>query len=223
MGKTKRGLFAPVGIFAVLVCIATLAALCPTANAGYYGDGCPYDNWYNGTLHGGIYFQTKGHYTQEGETLNETFEGVPDGRRLVRLYLGVWLGSPQKGRVTTFNISINGHTDTYNFTDNRTGCLDPPQCNLVDEPECNADYTGCGVVSINYNASPYVVTGTNYINVSTSNEQFYHIALLVIHENASMPEIQYWVREGGQEYPDDNYTLYFNETVNSKKFYYNNK
>jgi len=219
MGKTKRGLFALLSILAVLVCIAMLAALCPTASAGYYGDGCPFDNWFNGTLHGGIYFQTKGHYTQAGETLNETFEDVPDERRLVRLYLGVWLGSPQAGRVTTFTITINGHSDAYTFEDTRSGCWDPPLCDLVDEPECNADYTGCGVVSISYNASPYVVTGTNYINVSTSNEQFYHVALFVIYENESMPEIQYWVREGGQEYPDDNYTLYFNETVNTGRIY----
>ena len=201
--------------FALLLALAF--SLCPTASAGMYGDGCPFDNWYNGTLHGGIYFQTKGHYGPAGATLNETFENVPADRKIVRLYTGVWLGSPSAGRVTTFNISVNGHTDTYSFTDNRNGCFDLPQCDLVDEPECNADYTGCGVVSISYNATPYVVTGTNYINVSTE-EQLYQISLLVIYEDASMPEIQYWVKEG-HEYPDDNYTLYFNETVNTGGIY----
>jgi hypothetical protein len=215
MGKKwlkKKGLFALVSILAV--CIATLAALCTTASAGYYGAGCPYDNWYNGTINGGIYFEIKGHYTGVGETLNETFEGVPDGRRIVRLYPGVWLGSPQEDRVTNFTITINGHTDTYSFTDTRSSCMDPSLCVIVDEPECNADYTGCGVVSISYNASPYVVTGTNYINVSTSNEQLYHIALLVIYENAGMSEMQYWIKEG-HEYPDADFSLYFNETVNT--------
>jgi len=220
MGKKwlkKRGIFALVSILAV--CIAMLAALCTTASAGYYGAGCPYDNWYNGTINGGIYFQTKGHYTQPGETLNETFEDVPGGRRIVRLYPGVWLGSPREDRVTNFTIAINGHTDTYSFTDNRNGCMDPPQCVMIDEPECNADYSGCGVVSVSYNASPYVVTGTNYINISTytppdSTEQLYHIALLVIYESESMPEMQYWVKEG-HEYPDEPYFVYFNETVNT--------
>ena len=208
--KKKRGLFALVSILAV--CIAMLVALCTTASAGYYGAGCPYDNWYNGTINGGIYFQTKGHYDKAGVTQTYTFENVPDGREIVRLYPGIWLGSPSPGRTTNFSLTINGHTENYSYTE----CDPYPCCNLsCNDYNCNVDITGCGVCSIYNVDTSYIKNGTNTISFWT-DEQIYHVALLVVYENESMPEMQYWVKEG-HEYPDggENFSLYFNETVNT--------
>ena len=206
----KRYVAIPIAILAVLA----LAAFSTPASAGGYGSGCPFDNWYNGTIHGGVYFQIKGHYTPYGggpQTV--TFEDVPAGRKIVRLYPGIWLGSPDPGRTTHFNLTINGHTELYNYTE----CDSYPCCNLACNHTCNVDITGCGVCSIyDVNAS-YIQTGTNTI-IFTTSEQIYHTALLVIYENASMPEITYWVKEG-HEYPDSDYSLYFNETVNTSKIY----
>jgi hypothetical protein len=208
--------------FALFFILAFASPLCPTASAGVYGDGCTYDNWYNGTIHGGIYFQVKGHYDDPGVTQTYTFENVPEGREIVRLYPGIWLGSPQAGRVTYWDITINGHTDSYSFTEPDS----LPFCSWDATPEgstpegtgCKVSCTGNGVCSITYNASPYIVTGTNTISYWTS-EQIYHVALLVIYESESMPEIQYWVKEGGQIYLDESFYEYFNETVNTGRIY----
>jgi hypothetical protein len=202
--------------------IAFASSLCPTASAGVYGDGCTYDNWYNGTIHGGIYFQVKGHYDDPGITQTYTFDNVPENREIVRLYPGIWLGSPSPSRVTYWNITINGHTDSYSFTEPDS----LPFCSWDATPEgstpegtgCKVSCTGNGVCSITYDASPYILTGTNTISYWTS-EQIYHAALLVIYESESMPEIQYWVKEGGQIYLDDSFSEYFNETVNTGRIY----
>ncbi len=49
-------------IAAIAALAMILAALSSTASAGDYGNGCPYSNFYNGTLEngGGIYFDVKG-------------------------------------------------------------------------------------------------------------------------------------------------------------------
>ena len=211
MKKRYLNLILPIVILAVL----TLAAFSTPASAGKYGDGCPYDNWYNGTIHGGIYFQIKGHYDDAGATQNYTFENVPDGRKIVRFYPGIWLGSRGSMEYINWTITINGHTDSYSVKENASN---DPWCNALDEPECKMDITGCGVCSLCYNASSYIVTGTNNISFWTS-EQIYHAALLVIYENENMPEIQYWVKEGGQMYPGTGFSEYFNETVNTDRIY----
>lgn len=70
------------------------------------------------------------------------------------------------------------------------------------------DYiVGCGVHFISYNATPYITPGTNTITVQTRGNatcarggwdgRIYVIALMVIYENGTMPEITYWVNEGG--------------------------
>ena len=68
--------------------------------------------------------------------------------------------------------------------------------------------TGCNVQSISFNATPYIVSGSNTITVKTCREpqypcnctgwdgRVYLIALLVVYKNASMPEITYWIDEG---------------------------
>jgi hypothetical protein len=215
----KRYLIIPMVMLAVL----TLATFSTPASAGGYCDGCPFDNFYNGTLaHGGIYFDCKGWYDDPGVTENETFENVPDGREIVRFYPGIWTGSPTSGSDIHFSITINGNLT--NFTYNNTGrsaCSDDPACNITTSPQgCNISETGCGCDAVRYNdAASNITTGNNTIAFWT-NEQIYQFALLTVYENASKPPIQYWVKEG-HEYPDEGtpYYVYFNETANTGKIY----
>jgi hypothetical protein len=207
---------------AIIVAIAALAmilaALCTTASAGDYGSGCPYSNFYNGTLEngGGVYFDVKGYYDSAGATQSYTFENVPDGRQVVRMYPGIWLGSPSPGRVTEWSIEINEHTDYFNFTE--PGSL--PFCNLDCPPEdgtgehCTVSCSGYGVCSVTYNANPYVVTGDNNVTYWTS-EQIYQVGLLAVYENESMEKLQYWVKEGHENPDTAPYHVYFNETGNT--------
>jgi hypothetical protein len=203
-------------LFALLFILAFASALCPTASAEPQGDGCTHDNWYNGTVHGDIYFQVRGHYDSNYQ--HYTYENVPDNRTIVRLYPGIWLGSPSIGRTTYFNLTINGHTEEYSYTE----CHPYPCCNLsCNDNNCNVDITGYGVCSIrNVNTSD-IKTDTNNISFWT-DEQIYHVALLVVYENESMPEIQYWVKEG-QIFPSYSEVIpiyeYFNETVNTGRIY----
>ena len=203
--------------------LAVLTALCPTASAGGYCDGCPFDNFYNGTLHGGIYFDCKGWYDKVGVTETETFENVPDGRQIVRFYPGIWTGSPTSGADIDFSITINENPKnsfTYN-NGGRSSCSDDPACNIIPTPPgCTVRETGCGCDDVRYdNAAPDIVTGNNTISFWT-NEQIYQFALLTVYENDSMPPIQYWIKEG-HEYPDEGipYYVYFNETANTGKIY----
>jgi hypothetical protein len=198
--------------------LTVLAALCTTASAGEYGTGCPFSNWYNGTAHGGIYIDVKGHYDNAGATQTEIFENVPAGREIVRFYGSIWLGSPSSGRVTYWNITINGHTDSYSFTEPSS----LPFCNWDATPEgstpegtdCKVSCTGCGVCFVAYNASSYIKTGDNTITFWTS-EQITLFSLLVVYENDSMPEMQYWIKEG-EESPDNTpYQVCFPETANT--------
>jgi hypothetical protein len=197
----------------LVLAVLTLAAFSTPASAGVYGDGCSYDNWYNGTVNGSIYFDLNGSYDTGA---NYTFENVPDNRTIERIYSGIWLGSPQQGRTTHFSLTINGHKESYNYTE----CDSYPCCNLSCNHTCNVDITGCGVCSIyNVNTSD-IKTGTNYIDYWMS-EQNYQLSLLVIYENESMPEIQYWVKDGGQIYndKDDPVYEYFNETDDTGRIY----
>ncbi|KAF5433728.1 hypothetical protein C5S36_05970, partial [Candidatus Methanophagaceae archaeon] len=86
----------------IIVAIAILAVLVAFSTPAM-AQGCPFSNFYDGTLHGGIYFDVKGHYDDPGVTQTEIFENVPDGREIVRFYPGIWLGSPYPGRVTYWN------------------------------------------------------------------------------------------------------------------------
>jgi len=95
------------------------------------------------------------------------------------------------------------------------------------------DYiVGCGVQFVSFNATPYITTGTNTITVRGApcpdccrggwDGRIYLIALLVVYENSSMPEITYWINEGGLylekgsdcDGPDDHFyaSKYFNGT-----------
>ena len=69
------------------------------------------------------------------------------------------------------------------------------------------DYiVGCGVQFVSFNATPYITPGTNTITARTQpcadccrggwDGRIYVIALLVVYEDETMPEITYWVNEG---------------------------
>jgi len=224
MPRHKYKCVLPLAFVFVLLFILAFAAMCPTASAGGYCDGCPFDNFYDGTLHGGVYFDCKGWY-QKGShiTQTETFENVPDGRQIVRFYPGIWTGSPTSGADIDFSITINGNP-THSFTYNnggRSACSNDPSCDIIPTPAgCTVRETGCGCDDVRYNnAAPEIVTGSNTITFYTS-EQIYQFALLTVYENENMPEIQYWIKEG-HEYPDEGipYHVYFDETANTGKIY----
>jgi hypothetical protein len=206
----RRYLTIPIMMLAVL----TLAAFTAPASAGQYGDGCPFDKWHNGTVHGGIYLKTVGSY---GTSLNGTFYDVPDGRKITMLYFGIWEGS--RGKTYNFTITINENpSDTYYINDSAET---NPWCDAIDESECHVSITGCGVNFVSYNATSDIVNGTNNVSISLDGDVYpYQTTLFVVYENTSMPEIQYWVKEG-QEYPDagEDFYLYFNETVNTGRIY----
>ena len=209
-------------VFVLLFILAFASSLCPTATAGGYGDGCLFDNFYNGTLaHGGIYFECKGWYDDAGTTETVMFENVPDGRQIVRFYPGIWTGSPLGGASVDFSIDINGNLKNFSYVDNNSGCWSDPICNVTTTPPgCNVSITGCGCDALRYNdAAPDIGTDNNTISFWT-NEQIYQFSLLTVYENKSKPQIQYWIKEG-HDYPDEDepYYVYFNETANTGKIY----
>jgi hypothetical protein len=206
--KTKQYLILAIATLAVLTAFST------TASAGGYGDGCPWNNFYNGTLaHGGVYFVSHGNY---GGPYTGIFENVPANRTIVRFYPGIWTGSPMSGATVYFSIDINDNQKNFEYVDPNDGSA--PVCNITTTPpECNVSVSGCGVSIVRYNnAAPDLVTGNNTISFLPSTD-IYDFPLLVVYENESMPKIQYWIKEG-HEYPDDgtnNYYIHFNETANT--------
>ena len=86
-------------------------------------------------------------------------------------------------------------------------CIDNLAYNLgSDRVNINDRIVGCGVQFVSFNATPYITPGTNTITVKTQpcsdccrggwDGRIYLIALLVVYEDSSMPEITYWVNEG---------------------------
>ena len=206
------------------------------------GDGgCPSETKFCDTIHGGIYFEQRG--WSQFPPMTRTFDDVPDGIKFARVYTGIWGGRPGNGG--EFNITVNGHTtDTYQACD---PCTSEP-CAGSQSDRCDAlnwsansppfvptgdmhDYiTGCNVHFISYNATPYIHPGSNTITVETGcsdnctcwDGMIYLIALLVVYENSSMPEMTYWINEGAPymeegsfcDGPGDNHEIsfYFNGT-----------
>ena len=112
-------------------------------------------------------------------------------------------------------------------------CIDNLAYNLgSDRVNINDRIVGCGVQFVSFNATPYITPGTNTITVKTQpcsdccrggwDGRIYLIALLVVYEDSSMPEITYWVNEGALylernsdcDGPDDHLyaSKYFNGT-----------
>jgi hypothetical protein len=233
MKMKKQYRVIPIVLIAVLVLAAFSMPMSASAQ-GNPGAGCPAETKYYGTIHGGVYFEQQG--WAQFNSMTKTFNDVPDGIKFARVYTGVWAGSPGKGG--DFNITINGHTSpTYPACDpcpNATGCepYQPLRCDTVNTSECHDYITGCNVHFIIYNATSDIQPGSNTVTVKAVGNQscprgawdgrIYLIALLVVYEDASMPEMTYWINEGNPymekdsdcDGPDDhlNISFYFNGT-----------
>ena len=230
-----------VGAIVVFACLL----LCTSVSAqGNPGAGCPSETKICDTIHGGIYFEQQGWLLRKSMT--KTFDNVPEGIELARIYTGFWQGSPGKGG--KFNITISNATGSYATPTYQAcdPCLGAP-CKDYQSDRCDAlnwsgnvppnvpsgdihDYiVGCGVHFVSFDATPYVTPGSNTITVRTSCDnctcwdgRIYVIALLVVYENSSMPEITYWINEGAPyiekgsncDGPDDHLdaSFYFNGT-----------
>ena len=227
----KRGI--KTGIASLVIVIVTLAAFVMLAIApGNPGAGCDAETKFYDTIRGGVYFEQQG--WSEYNTMERTFENVPAGIKLARVYTGIWEGSPGKGGY--FNITINDHptTATYKACDpcpNKTDCLEDgwqdercdalndtinsPWNNDLDKVSMHDYIVGCGVQFISFNATPYIDEGTNTIKVNTEpcsdcykggwDGRIYLIALLVVYENESMRNITYWINEGAPYLEENSY------------------
>ena len=184
----KRGIKA--GIASLVIVIVTLAAFIMLAIApGNPGAGCPAETKFYDTIRGGVYFEQQGWSESEDNAMERTFENVPPGIKLARVYTGIWQGSPGKGGF--FNITIDNATGSYNTSmyracdpcPNKTNCLvdghQPARCDALNhtinspwnddlDKVIMHDYiVGCGVQFISFNATPYIDEGTNTITVNT--------------------------------------------------------
>jgi hypothetical protein len=144
---------------------------------------------------------------------------VPDGTiKFAKVYTGVWGGSPGKGG--KFNITVNGVTSpTYQACD---PCPEQP-CAAYQSSRCDAldwsnntppnvhsddihDYVvGCNVHFISYTVTSLIHSGSNTVTVRANccdncscwySDDIYLIALIVVYEDSSMPEITCWINEG---------------------------
>ena len=201
-----------IGIASLVIAIAILAAFSMPASADT--NGCPLETKYNGTIHGGVYFETSA-LKPNGwmqNPLSATFENVPEKSKIkvARLYTGVWGGSPGKGG--NYTITVNGNTSTkYQYCDpctTATGCdpSQPQRCNAINTSECHHYVTGCNVNFISYDVFTDIQTGTNSVTVTTEGNsscargswdgRVYLAALLVVYQDPAMSEMTYWIDEG---------------------------
>ena len=207
------------GLIITLMILIALAGITMPVNAlGDPGGGCDCDTKLYGTINGGVFFEQQGY--SEFDEMTKTFD-VPAGNIVAaRVYTGVWQGSPGKGG--TFDITVNGqNSGDYQACDPCTvsPCLpDGVRCDALNwsgnlPPNTAAgnakmhDYiTGCGVQAITYDVTDKINLGvSNTITVETDTPcsdctdwdgRVYLIALLVIYEDSTMPQITYWVNEG---------------------------
>ena len=229
-----------------MVAIVALAAfsIVPVSAQGDPGAGCPSETEFYDTMHGGVYFEQQG--WMQSPQMTKTFDSVPEGIKIARVYTGFWQGSPGKGG--KFNITIANATGSYTTLTYQAcdPCPGAP-CASYQSDRCDAlnwsgnvppnapsgdihDYiVGCGVQFISFNATPYITPGSNTITVRNScdsctcwDSRIYLIALLVVYENSSMPEMTYWINEGAPymekgsfcDGPEDHLDayIYFNDT-----------
>ena len=102
------------------------------------------------------------------------------------------------------NCSVDGYQDERCDALNDT--INSPWNDDLDKANMHDYIVGCGVQFVSFNATPYITTGTNTITVRGEpcpdcyrggwDGRIYVIALLVVYENSSMPEITYWINEG---------------------------
>ena len=233
-------------VIAIAVLVLALAAFSTSVSA-QAGAGCNSTTIFNGTITGGIYFEQQGWMGNSPFTV--TFNDVPDNITIARVYTGVWGGSPGKGGY--FNITVNSNTSSdykacdpcpgspceeYQNETCRCDALNWSNANpLSDTSVCHDYITGCNVQFISYNATGNITAGSNSITVRTWggagctngnwDGRIYLIALLVVYNDTSMPEMTYWINEGAPymeqgsacDGPSDhhNISIYFNGSIPS--------
>ena len=99
---------------AVMVLVALAAFAMPASASGDPGAGCPTDTKYHDTINGSIYlgFDPEANPGNPGQPMTKTFDNVPGGIKLAKIYTGLWQGSPGKGG--NFTIDINSSAGIYN-------------------------------------------------------------------------------------------------------------
>lgn len=128
----------------------------------------------HGTVDGEMYVASTANWDSKSST--KTFT-VPNGTVVfARYYVGVWAGQSTH---TTIATTFNGHA-------------------FETSPSYYA--SGLGVTWIPYNVTDYVVAGeTNTATVNSSvwgDGRQYGSTLVVVLQNESMPETEYWITEG---------------------------
>ena len=97
--------------------------------------------------------------------------------------------------------------DSLNWTGNPPGTSPQNVPPNVPSGDIHGYISGCGVQFISFDATPYIAQGDNTITVTPDaltgccsvdgwDGRVYAIALLVVYEDATMPEITYWINEG---------------------------
>jgi len=218
---------------------------------GNPGAGCPSETKFHSTLHGGVYFEQKGYasFKEMTQTFDVPSGTIKLARVYTGFWQGS-PGKGGYFNITIQNATGGSYTTaTYKACDpcpNATGCapyqsercdalnasINSPWNDGLDKANMHDYIVGCGVQFVSFNATPYITPGTNTITVRGApcpdcyrggwDGRIYLIALLVVYENSSMPNMTYWINEGGLylekgsdcDGPDDHLyaSKYFNGT-----------
>ncbi|MFQ6071100.1 MAG: DUF3344 domain-containing protein, partial [Methanosarcinales archaeon] len=150
-----------------------IAFLISSASAGeWYGSGQELYTIASGKIHGGIYINGGHGYSKENPYL-EYFE-VPKGVKYARLYVPMW--NYNKG--DTVDVVIN---------------------NISLKTRYEPDYVAAwGVSCYVYNATDYVKSGINKVEVYYKNPNGapYAVILIAVYEDPTKPVVQFWITEG---------------------------
>jgi hypothetical protein len=97
------------GIAAIVIVALAAFSIIPVSAQGDPGAGCTAETKIYDTIHGDVYFEQQGfgYYN----SMTKTFNNVPDGIKVARIYTGFWQGSLGKGGF--FNITIQNATGSY--------------------------------------------------------------------------------------------------------------
>ena len=186
----------------ILFSILIVCLLAVSSKADYSSNGWTVDTMINGTVNGGVFYDSVGWDDSTTRTLNTD---VPNGTvKYAYLYTGVWgNGVSKDGWV---NVTFNGDS-----TSNKLGPI-----HLEGESDSNNNVwcTGLGKHWFWYNVTDLVNTGqintatTSKINDSDSIDgRVYGIVLVVVYEGGDDPkQIQYWINNGSEPLSSTNPT-----------------
>ena len=223
MGNKKK--ITPIVIVA-MIALALAAFSTPVSASGNPGSGCPSDTRFYDTINGSIYFEQKGWglYNKMKQTfdvppgnikLARVYTGFWEGSPGKGGYFNITIQNATGGSYTTAKYKAcdpcPNTTDCASYQSRRCDALNDsvnsPWNNGLNKVNMHDYIVGCGVQFISFNATPYITPGTNTITVRGEpcpdctrggwDGRIYVIALLVVYENSSMPEMTYWINEGG--------------------------